>query len=538
MVVEGLAFKDPIAEGGSGDVRVWICLAVILALGLALRSYQLGAESLWIDEALSWEIAHRGQAAIWDRQAIAWDSNPPLYFSLQQLGFAFGASETALRLPSMVAGVLTLPVVFFIGARVAGPGVALLATLLLALSPIHVAFSQEARAYALLFLAATTAVLGLILFLQSFRRREGGLPPRRETRVRFTGSALYGLGATAALYLHNTAVLLPFLANVVAFVWWTTGTRWSRAFASWWLAVNLIVLTIWLWWVPVLLAQTGSAVISWIDQPSLPGAAANVVMLYFPVRATVGEASRHLVIAVLLLLMLGLVGLAIWRAGQARPEIAVLLVFVVGVPAATWLVGLVLRPVWLDRTVLWPLGLGFVVLASGILALRRPIVRGLVATILLVWSTVGLAIYYSREDKAPWRELISSLETTTVPKDTIAYAPFFIRPLLSYYGHGPGLLDDLSLLDYQTPLALGGVPMVPLGDGDQFSASVLDDLTELAADAPRAWVIVRMQDQFDPDGRLRAAMETLGTIEQHQIYQPERHSPFWARVDLYLLDFE
>ncbi len=78
--------------------------------------------------------------------------SPRLYFWLLHLVIGvFGDSETALRLLSVVAGALTVPlVVLLVRALGESTRVAILSAALLALNPLHLWYSQEARPYALL----------------------------------------------------------------------------------------------------------------------------------------------------------------------------------------------------------------------------------------------------------------------------------------------------------------------------------------------------------------------------------------------------
>ena len=73
-------------------------------------------------------------------------------------------SETSLRLVSAVAGTLTIPVAWLLIRELTrSRAVALLSTALLAVNPLHIWYSQEARAYALLVLTLGTSAL---LFLR------------------------------------------------------------------------------------------------------------------------------------------------------------------------------------------------------------------------------------------------------------------------------------------------------------------------------------------------------------------------------------
>jgi mannosyltransferase len=175
---------------------------------------------------------------------------------------------------------LTVPIVFLIGRLVWGAIAGLIAALLLATAPLHIAYSQEARAYALVMLATTTAVWGLLRFLES----HGGLavvPSPRDHRGRRLGLVAYAAGTTIALYGHNTAVFLPLFANAIALCWWIGRLRLDRRFALEWLAANLAVSILWLWWLPTVITHMQTTPnVAWIEQPSLIGAIFQAVRLY------------------------------------------------------------------------------------------------------------------------------------------------------------------------------------------------------------------------------------------------------------------
>ncbi|MEU8660731.1 glycosyltransferase family 39 protein, partial [Actinoplanes philippinensis] len=76
-----------------------------------------------------------------------------------------GAGTFALRLPSLIAAVLTAVVVTELGRRAAGDTVGLLAGLLWAVLPVVSRYGQEARPYAIAVLFAALALLALIRLL-------------------------------------------------------------------------------------------------------------------------------------------------------------------------------------------------------------------------------------------------------------------------------------------------------------------------------------------------------------------------------------
>jgi mannosyltransferase len=83
----------------------------------------------------------------------ATEITPPLYFYASWMwGQLFGVDEVGLRSLSALAGVATVPAVWAAGRRLVSPGAGLLAAALVAVNPMLVWYSQEARSYALLVL--------------------------------------------------------------------------------------------------------------------------------------------------------------------------------------------------------------------------------------------------------------------------------------------------------------------------------------------------------------------------------------------------
>ncbi len=124
---------------------LWL-LAGIILLAAWLRLYQLGAESLWFDEGWTALISQlEGQEL---RHAL-WTLPFPFYYLLMSFWTEAGNSEFWLRLFSAISGILSLPLLFQLARVTLGRRTAHLAALLLAVSPLHVWYSQEARMYAL-----------------------------------------------------------------------------------------------------------------------------------------------------------------------------------------------------------------------------------------------------------------------------------------------------------------------------------------------------------------------------------------------------
>jgi len=176
-----------------------IALASIALLGLLLRLAFLGHRSLYSDEVWSFSAASMGPLGLLSPVA-SYDLHPPLYYMVLSAFLALGRSEFAIRFPSAIFGTLTIPLAYWLGRRFLDERGGLLVAFLLAISPMHVRYSQEARMYSLIALFAT---LSLILLLRAMER--GGV----------TSWALYGISAALCLYTHYIAFFVLLTEGVL-----------------------------------------------------------------------------------------------------------------------------------------------------------------------------------------------------------------------------------------------------------------------------------------------------------------------------------
>ncbi|MBI5512641.1 MAG: glycosyltransferase family 39 protein [Deltaproteobacteria bacterium] len=146
------------------DPEALAVLALALGLGALLRCGHLGALAYSYDELFAVYDRGRGARAVLELLLATAldDQHPPLYY-LTLLGWTGlgGTAEAWVRLPSAVAGVTTVLVVWLLGRSLGSPRAGAWASLLTAVSPLGVAYGREARMYALvgLLAVASTACL-------------------------------------------------------------------------------------------------------------------------------------------------------------------------------------------------------------------------------------------------------------------------------------------------------------------------------------------------------------------------------------------
>jgi len=156
----------------------WLALALIL-IGFALRLWGLSSQPIWWDEARNIVVASRPLKAIPSSGEL--DIHPPLYFFLLHFWMRLGGwipPEAAitldengsphdqafaffLRFLSLAFGVLSLPLLFRLGAKLGGQAFAALATTAFSLAPFWVVEAQQIRMYTAMvaFLLASATML-------------------------------------------------------------------------------------------------------------------------------------------------------------------------------------------------------------------------------------------------------------------------------------------------------------------------------------------------------------------------------------------
>jgi uncharacterized membrane protein len=135
-------------------------VAALLLLGMVLRLINLGRESLWLDEAISYLAAQLPLAQIANNTVQS--SHPPLYYLLLHFWLDLVPNtDTAVKLFSVLWGVLLIPAIYLFCQKLfSSRTLSLTAALLVAVSPFHILYSHELRMYTqlmVLVMAGTAA---------------------------------------------------------------------------------------------------------------------------------------------------------------------------------------------------------------------------------------------------------------------------------------------------------------------------------------------------------------------------------------------
>jgi mannosyltransferase len=267
-----------------------VAVAVLVAAAGAVTRF-VTTSSLWLDEALSVNIATLPVGDI--GEALRHDGHPPLYYLLLHVwADVFGTGDVTVRALSGVLAVLSLPVAYLVGRRAGGARLGWLTVLVLGALPFATRYGTEARMYSLVIL--------LVLL--------GWLALQRALDVPSAGRlALLALVSGALLLTHYWAFYLLGATGLVLLVgaWRGSGDRRRTLVRT---AVGVAAGGVFfLPWLPSFLEQARSTGTPWAEaeRPT------KVLALLFSDLGGVDNAERILFSVVLgLLLALGLFGRA------------------------------------------------------------------------------------------------------------------------------------------------------------------------------------------------------------------------------------
>jgi mannosyltransferase len=150
----------------------YVGLMLITMLAAALRFYKLGAWSFWVDEifTINHALRHFGNMGlIIDHIPPARNWVPVSVILTAQVLNLLGTNEWSARLVSVVIGVFTVPMLYLPLRKILGNQVMLIALLLLAISPWHIFWSQNARFYTSLLLLSTLALFAFFYAIEHDR---------------------------------------------------------------------------------------------------------------------------------------------------------------------------------------------------------------------------------------------------------------------------------------------------------------------------------------------------------------------------------
>lgn len=403
-------------------------LILIILLGAALRFFDLSGESLWHDEAVTYNVA--GQSFY---ELISWiihtnDNNPPLYYLLMHFWVSiFGHSEFSLRFPSVIFGTGSIFMIYMVGGLILRRPAPLIAALILSVSVFNIEYSQEARAYSLL------AFLTLCSFYFYLKILGGS---------NSYSKVAYIIISLLLMYSHFYGIFILVAQNVFSFTRYFIRRDVFNLNISTWIIIQIIIGVLFIpglfiWFQDTAAIQKGF----WLSPPMLYDL--GVYAYHF--------AGRNYILCVFLIILAALSLLSLRNNSYVkdRPHIKNVSSknHLLNNPSAIYMLLL-----WLLLPVLIPLVIShistpilhsryligsslafFLLVACGITGLNNNKLNIIIPILILFLSIWPIRMYYVEAHKYQWRETISYLEENAKQNDEVFIYPKFDVITPAYY---------------------------------------------------------------------------------------------------------
>jgi mannosyltransferase len=173
------------------------CFLIIAAVLIAafFRLYAIDRLSLWADELWGVMASSRGSWMAMMQDLISNDNHPPGYQTILYFVMLwFGDTETIIRMPSAIAGIVTVFLVYRMGRQLISVETGIVAAFIVAGSYQLIFYSQEARAYSMLTLFCTCSAYSFFnLFVLE--------------KINNKNILLFTLSGIICVYLHYAGLL-------------------------------------------------------------------------------------------------------------------------------------------------------------------------------------------------------------------------------------------------------------------------------------------------------------------------------------------
>lgn len=402
---------------------------LILVLALFLRLINLN-QSLWFDEAINVVYARSSDFWWFLTKYPVGDFHPPGWFAiLWAWGNIFGFSEIVVRLPSVILGVSTVGLTFLLGKELFNRKTGLLAALLMAIAPLHVYYSQEARMYVLAAFAATLSFY--FLYRLTIGKKWSG----------------WGLVISLGLVLYSDYLVYLVIPAQIIYLLWVKKIRKKT------LTIFLAAVIILLPWLSIFPTQLKTGIHHASDLPGW----ANVVgssfkdLLLIPVKTFFGRAvifnkTYYLIISI----SAGVIFSSILIRGIKKMDNSIkLLISWIFIPLILALVISFFIPVLAYFRMIFILPAFYLILGKGLNDLPKRVAAGAVVFICLV-SVISLAWYYlnPRFQREDWRGAVGFISQNLDNRTLVIFENNEIPAPVKYYYSDlskfkPGLSENL-----------------------------------------------------------------------------------------------
>jgi len=435
--------------------RVFIITLLTLAGG-CFRLFHLGTKSLWLDEGATVTLARMA----WSQFAQLWwhseASFQGAFFLLMRGWLHLGQSEAWVRLPAAIFGIASIPLIYLVARKLVGLRPALASAAILAFSPTHVYYSQEARSY-------TMTILLLLVSTWFFVRAV------EQNRERYW--ILWTVFSVLAVYSHYFAALV-LVAQACSMFFLRKPAPWRRLFLH-----GLAILAIAAPGITYVFRVPPQAIVfSWMPKPT-PKQLLHLALF-------LGGSGEKFVLSAIL-----------WIAGaiairrERKSETAsgsfwggMLVISWAVVPIVLTALVSLRHPVFVQRYMIFSLPATVMLAGRGMTALPKRHL-GFWLVVALCVTSIANVVWGYHKPREDWRNATNVILSGAQPGDAVVIYPTYAIVTFDYYR----LLEP-----HAPPLHVFTQPYYTAGDADR---SLLHALGSNPRQFSHVWVMVRREGE-------------------------------------------
>jgi len=376
-----------------------VILYTVFAVGILLRIFKLGSQSVWIDEFITAGFAADKNLLYVTLDSLANNPHPPLFFILEHLICSLiGYSEISIRLLPLCFGIISMFVFYKLVRMFFSEQISLIAVFLFCISPYQVYYSQEARNYTMFLMVS---MLMMYYFIISIKYN----------------SFVFGkfvLWSIIGIYTHTFSLLLLLIMNSLIFTVYKEEIRLNL-----WIKAQAIIA---IFFLPIC--------IFYIKGFSGQEYYHNVGMLLAPMHTiknyifgiTIGW-NIFTIAAFIAAIYIMMVGVFTYR--QKHSKILQIMLWVTALFILTpWLISLLMsKPIYSERLFILVSALVLIILAVGISYLSDYGIALAVAVILAINCTALFNYYFNEKyQKSDYKDQFLQIEKQWKEGDAIVHS--------------------------------------------------------------------------------------------------------------------
>jgi mannosyltransferase len=425
------------AENSAERTRATLFYGGLLVLVAAfMRFASMATEPFWHDEITMLNLGLGG----WDEVVTQfYAGRPPVFVAISYVWTAlFGTGEIISRIPSFIASVASVAVLFYLGSLMFNQRVGFLAALVMTVTEFHLYYAQTFRYYAVYVLMILLSYLFFYLMLKRGHRAY---------------TVLYVLFTALALYTHAHGMFAIASQAVFFVVMLVLSPQWrNRRLISRWLGsqvlLGLIVFPgLWLYFIADLLVTApespvvgvvgagGDVGIGWLGEPT-PGSIVRTLVRFLFYEWY--YLNPHGILTALLFIVVGVafyvskLGWLQWGKAVRQlprdlvsslpnrlPEWWLVTSWFLGMLMLPWVLSFLVIPMFFDRYVLGASPAYYLLLILLLFSIRRVIPLQVMMIAFLVSLIPGLIAFYALPDNEKWNEVASYVNANRQSSDAI-----------------------------------------------------------------------------------------------------------------------